>query len=168
MIFNSKTSNRKFSCPCICCNCQVHVFETEYPNTLLNTMIKYKMNKHSGPLLQKSNFSSPGRINFSNFFIIPPKTFQLSLGVAGKRNTDFVSFVTILPIFAAKRPEYNSIFIKEKPVMTSNHRFIVLTRGIIIARINFFERLTNQSGVRIFAEFERQKGLSTTLATRNF
>ena len=45
-------------------------------------------------------------INFSNFFITLPKPFQLSLGVAGKRNTDFVSFVTILPIFAAKRPDY--------------------------------------------------------------
>ena len=45
-------------------------------------------------------------INFPNFFITPPKTFQLSLGVAGKRNIDFVSFVTILPIFAAKRPDY--------------------------------------------------------------
>ena len=43
-------------------------------------------------------------INFSNFFITPPKTFQFILGVAGKRNTDFVRFVTILPIFAAKRP----------------------------------------------------------------
>ena len=48
----------------------------------------------------------PRMINFSNFFITPPKPFQLSLGVAGKRNTDFVSFVTILPIFAAKRPDY--------------------------------------------------------------
>ena len=37
--------------------------------------------------------------------ITSPKTFQLSLGVAGKENTDFVSFVTILPIFAAKRPD---------------------------------------------------------------
>ena len=44
-------------------------------------------------------------INFSNFFITLPKTFQLSLRVAGKRNTDFVSFVTILPVFAAKRPD---------------------------------------------------------------
>ena len=48
-------------------------------------------------------------INFSNFFITPPKTFQLSLGVAGKTNTDFVRFVTILPIFAAKRPDYNRV-----------------------------------------------------------
>ena len=48
-------------------------------------MIKYKMNKHSEPLFQKSNFShTPGMIRFSNFFITPPKTFQLSLGVAGK------------------------------------------------------------------------------------
>ena len=47
-----------------------------------------------------------GLSNFSNFFITPPKTFQLSLGVAGKRNTNIVSFVTILPIFAAKRPDY--------------------------------------------------------------
>ena len=45
-------------------------------------------------------------INVSNFFIAPPKTFQFILGVAGKRNTDFVRFVTILPIFAAKRPDY--------------------------------------------------------------
>ena len=64
-------------------------------------MIKYNRNKHSGLLFQKSNFSPPGMINFSNFFITPPKTFQLSLEVAGKRNTDFVSFVRILPIFAA-------------------------------------------------------------------
>ena len=47
-------------------------------------------------------------INFSNFFITPPKTFQLSLGVAGKRNTDFFNFVTISPIFAAKRPDYEN------------------------------------------------------------
>ena len=48
-------------------------------------MIKYKMNKHSEPLFQKSNFShTPGMISFSNFFITPPKTFQLALGVAGK------------------------------------------------------------------------------------
>ena len=58
------------------------------------------MNKRSEPLFQKSNVSPPLRmINFSNFFITPPKTFQLSLGVAGKENTDFV---TILPIFATK------------------------------------------------------------------
>ena len=64
------------------------------------------MNKRSELLFQKSNFSHLGMINFSNFFITPPKTFQLSLEVAGKENTDFVSFVTILPIFAAKRPNY--------------------------------------------------------------
>ena len=64
------------------------------------------MNKRSEPLFQKSIFSLPGSDKFSNFFITPPKTFQLSLGVAGKESTDFVSFVTILPIFAAKRPDY--------------------------------------------------------------
>ena len=73
-------------------------------------MIKYNVNKHLGPLFQKSNVSPPPppprMINFSNFFITPPETFQLSLGVAGIRNTDFVRFVTILPIFAAKRPNY--------------------------------------------------------------
>ena len=67
---------------------------------------KYNMNKRSEPLFQKSNFSRPGSDKFLNFFITPPKTFQLSLGIAGKENTDFVSFVTILPIFAAKRPDY--------------------------------------------------------------
>ena len=64
------------------------------------------MKKRSEPLFQKSNFLPPGSDKFLNFFITPPKTFQLSLGVAGKENTDFVSFVTILPIFAAKRPDY--------------------------------------------------------------
>ena len=82
------------------------------PNTLfLNTIIKYNMNKRSEPLFQKSNFSpSPGSDKFLNFFITPPKTFQLSLGVAGKENTDFVSLVTILPIFAAKRLEFSRTF----------------------------------------------------------
>ena len=64
------------------------------------------MNKHSEPLFQKSNFSPPGMINFSNIFITPPKTFQFVLRSRGERNTDFVRFVTILPIFAAKRPDY--------------------------------------------------------------
>ena len=82
------------------------------PNTLfLNTIIKYNMNKRSEPLFQKSNFSpSPRSDKFLNFFITPPKTFQLSLGVAGKENTDFVSLVTILPIFAAKRLEFSRTF----------------------------------------------------------
>ena len=70
------------------------------PNTLLlNTIIRYNTNKRSEPLFQKSNFPPPpGSDKFLNFFITPPKTFQLSLGVAGKENVDFVSFVTILPI----------------------------------------------------------------------
>ena len=72
-------------------------------------MIKYNMNKLRDRYFQKI-IPPLGMINFSNFFITPPKTFQLSLGVAGKRNTDFVSFVTILPIFAAKRPDYKAFF----------------------------------------------------------
>ena len=73
---------------------------------LLNTMIEYNMNKHSELLFQKSNFSPPGMINFSNIFITPPKRFQFVLRSRGERNTDFVRFITILPIFAAKRPDY--------------------------------------------------------------
>ena len=42
------------------------------------------MNKHPEPLFQKRTFSPPGRINFANIFITPPKTFQFDLGVAGK------------------------------------------------------------------------------------
>ena len=69
------------------------------------------MNKRSEPLFQKGNFSPPPpprSDKFLNFFITPQKTFQLSLGVAGKDNTDFVSsvFVFVLPIFAAKRPDH--------------------------------------------------------------
>ena len=62
------------------------------------------MNKHPEPLFQKRTFSPPGRINFANIFITPPKTFQFDFG--GERNTDFVRFVQILPIFAVKRPDY--------------------------------------------------------------
>ena len=80
------------------------------PSTLLlNTIIKYNMNKRSESLFQKSNFLPPGCDEFLNFFITPPKAFQLSLGVAGKENTDFVSFVTILPTFVAKRPDLNML-----------------------------------------------------------
>ena len=64
------------------------------------------MNKHLEPLFQESNFSPPGMINFSNIFITHPKTFQFALRSRGERNTDFVRFVMILPIFAAKRPDY--------------------------------------------------------------
>ena len=71
-------------------------------------MIEQNMNKHSEPLFQKSNFSPPEMINFSYTFITPPKTFQFVLRGRGDRNTDFVRFVTILPIFAAKRPDYSS------------------------------------------------------------
>ena len=107
MIFNLK-------CPCICC--QVHVFE-KYPNTLLiNTIIKYNMNKHSELLFQKSNFSPPPRvINFSNLFITPPKNISTVLRSRGERNTDFVSFVMILPIFAAKRPDYCEVDVLDNP-----------------------------------------------------
>ena len=41
-----------------------------------------------------------------NFSTTPPGYLMVHpLGVAGKRNTDFVTFVTILPLFAAKRPD---------------------------------------------------------------
>ena len=42
------------------------------------------MTKYSEPLFQKSNFLPPGMMNFSNIFITSPKTFNLSLVVAGK------------------------------------------------------------------------------------
>ena len=69
------------------------------------------MNKHSEPLFQNPRddifiISPPEMINFSNILITPPKTFQFVLRSRGERNTDFVRFVTILPIFAAKRPDY--------------------------------------------------------------
>ena len=71
-------------------------------DTLLNTMIKGNMNKHSGPLFQKRNFSHPRDDKFFELLHYSPKNISL---VAGKANTDFVRFVTILPIFAAKRPD---------------------------------------------------------------
>ena len=66
------------------------------------------MNKRSESLFQKSTFSPPGSDKFFNFFITPPQNISIilkTLGDAGKENSDFVSFVTILPIFAAKRPD---------------------------------------------------------------
>ena len=45
------------------------------------------MNKHSEPLFQKSNFSPPGMINFSNIFIASPKTFQFAIRSRGERNS---------------------------------------------------------------------------------
>ena len=85
--------------------CQVHVFE-KCPNTLLlNTIIKYNINKHSEPLFQKSNFSPPGDDKFFEL-LYTPKNISIVLRSRGEGNTDFVSFVTILPIFAAKRPDY--------------------------------------------------------------
>ena len=44
------------------------------------------MNKHSEPLFQKSNFllPPPGNNKFFELLHYAPKTFQLSLGAAGK------------------------------------------------------------------------------------
>ena len=96
MIFNLK-------CPCI--SCEVQVFE-KYPNiSLLNTIIEYNMNKHSEPLFQKSNFSPPGSDKIFEILHYNPKNISIVLRSRGERNTDFVSFVTILPIFATKRPD---------------------------------------------------------------
>ena len=73
-----------------------------------------KINKHSEPLFQKSNFSLPGVINFSNFFITPPKDTSNVFRSRRQRNSDFVSFVTILPTFAAKRPDYQQRTVTQK------------------------------------------------------
>ena len=74
-------------------------------------------------------------INFSNFFITLPKTFQLSLG-AGKTNTDFVRFVTILPIFAAKRPDYKKaseqVLQKSKNFINFNNSYKIYLANIEI------------------------------------
>ena len=87
------------------------------------------MNNHSEPLFQKSNFSPPGMKNFSNIFITPPKTFQFVLrGRRRERNTDFVRFVTILPIFAAKRPDYNKlIFMRSSKINCLTRIYITYT-----------------------------------------
>ena len=79
----------------------------KYPNTLLlNAIIKYNVNKHSEPLFQKIYFSPPGSDEFFEFFHYTPKNISIVLRSRGERNTNFVSFVTILPVFAAKRPDY--------------------------------------------------------------
>ena len=86
------------------------------------------MNNHSEPLFQKSNFSPPGMKNFSNIFITPPKTFQFVLRSRGERNTDFVRFVTILPIFAAKRRDYDKlIFMRSSKVNCLTRIYITNT-----------------------------------------
>ena len=50
------------------------------PNTLLlNTIIKCDMNKRSQPISKQYFFHTPpGSDKILNFFITPPKTFQLS------------------------------------------------------------------------------------------
>ena len=80
MIFNLKTSNRKSYMPYK--SMSLKKSQTPYYS---NTMIKYNTNKRSEPLFQKIIFYPPGSDKSLNFFITPPKTFQLSLRVAGKR-----------------------------------------------------------------------------------
>ena len=56
------------------------------PNTLLNTIIKYNMNKRSEPLFQKCNFSPPppGTDKFLNFNYTP-KNISIALRSRGER-----------------------------------------------------------------------------------
>ena len=57
----------------------------EKPNTLLfNTIIRETRTNVRNRYFKKVIFHPPRMINFSNFFVTVPKTFQLSLGVAGK------------------------------------------------------------------------------------
>ena len=63
------------------------------------------MKKHSELLFKKSYFSPPGSYKFFELLHYTPKNISIVLRGRGERNTDFVSFVTILPIFAAKRPD---------------------------------------------------------------
>ena len=96
------------------------------------------MNKHSEPLLQKSNFSPPGMINFSNIFISLPKTFQFVLRSRRERNADFVRFVTILPIFAAKRPDY-LIFFYLRPWISTDQSTTYCFQICVKYHIQLFE-----------------------------
>ena len=63
------------------------------------------MNKHPEPLFQKRNFP-PRDDKFCEYLHYTPKNISIWLRSRGERNTDFVRFVQILPIFAAKRPYY--------------------------------------------------------------
>ena len=54
------------------------------------------MNKHSEPLFQKSYFSPPGSDEFFELLHYSPQNISIVLRSRGERNTDFVSFVTIL------------------------------------------------------------------------
>ena len=63
------------------------------------------MNKHPEPLFQKRNFPPPRDDKFCEYLHYTPKNISIWLRSRGERNTDFVRFVQILPIFAAKRPD---------------------------------------------------------------
>ena len=73
-------------------------------------MIKYNMNKHSGPLFKKSNVSPPPPDDkFFELLHYTPKTISIVLRSRGKKKyrlCQLVSFVTVFPTFAAKRPDY--------------------------------------------------------------
>ena len=95
MIFNVRTSNRKFICPFICC--QVHVFE-QYPNTLLlNTMMSKTWTNIPNRYF-KNGTSPPPDDKFCEYLHYTPKNISIWLRSRGERNTDFVRFVQILPI----------------------------------------------------------------------
>ena len=64
------------------------------------------MNKHSEPLFQKSNFLLPGSVKFFELLHYTAKNILIVLRSREERNTDFVSFVAIVPIFATTQPDY--------------------------------------------------------------
>ena len=64
------------------------------------------MNKHPEPLFQKRTFSPPREDKFCKYLHYTPKNISIWRRSRGERNTDFVRFVQILPIFAVKRPDY--------------------------------------------------------------
>ena len=60
----------------------------------------------SRTVISKTDLFTPREDKFCEYLHYTPKNISIWLRSRGERNTDFVRFVQILPIFAVKRPDY--------------------------------------------------------------
>ena len=73
-------------------------------------IIKYndwvKHEQTSRTVISKTDLFTPREDKFCEYLHYTPKNISFWLRSRGERNTNFVRFVQILPIFAVKRPDY--------------------------------------------------------------
>ena len=108
MIFNVRTSNRKFYMPIYRLSSPCRWKISQHLIITYNDWVKHEQTSRT--VISKTDLFTPREDKFCEYLHYTPKNISIWLRSRGERNTDFVRFVQILPIFAVKRPDYIQLY----------------------------------------------------------